>query len=105
MSREKGFHISDETKRKMSESKRGKTFSDEHRKHLSEVQKNWWKNHPLTEEQRKARGKAISDAYRRKRNMALKDEYTLEYMNWKAVEIRKPDIKEFVRKHGKLELF
>ena len=103
--REKEFKVSDETRQRMSDAKKGKVFSEEHRKRLSEKQKRWWQTHTLTDEQRRARAQAISDGYRRKRGLKLKNENSLERLNWKAVEIHKPDLKEFVRKHGKLELF
>ena len=78
-----GYKLSEETKKKMSEAKKGKkrVFSDEHRKKLSEAKKknpiNAWKGKKLSEETKKKmseakRGKEFSDEHKKNTSEALK---------------------------------
>lgn len=60
----KGKHLSDETRRKIGESKKGKKLSEEHRRKLSEAKK----------------GKTISEEWRRKIGEAHKG------MTWKLID-------------------
>ena len=78
----KGKPLSDETRCKMSEVKKGKPLSDEHKRKMSEAQKGE-KNHnfgkPFTEEHKRKlseanKGKPLSEDQKRKLSEALKGE-------------------------------
>ena len=62
MGRHFGYKHSQETKQKMSEKKLGRTFTEEHKRKLSEAHKRYWQTHTLTVEERKRRAKLISEA-------------------------------------------
>lgn len=54
---------SEETKRKMSEKKKGKPLSDEHKRKISENSTKYWKNKELSEEHRRKISKTRSKKY------------------------------------------
>ena len=62
MGRHKGYSHTEETKQKMSELKKGKPFSEEHRRKLAEAHRRYWQTHSLSKEERKRRAKLISEA-------------------------------------------
>ncbi len=66
MGRHFGYTHKEETKQIMSELKKGIPFTEEHKRKLSESHKRYWLTHKLTEEQKKKRGRLISEAYKRK---------------------------------------
>lgn len=72
MGRHFGYKHNESTKQKMSELKKGKPFTEEHRKHLSESHKRYWSTHKLTEEQKKKRGRLISEAYKKRKNVTVR---------------------------------
>lgn len=102
-----------EARKKSKKNNTRKPISDETRKRMSEARKAWAKAHPCTLEERKRRGKAISEGWAKKtlkvRNvkgaakLPIKTEEEL-----KKIELKKVDqnaIREYVKKHGKIQLF
>ena len=161
MGRHFGYKHKEETKQIMSNLKKGKPFTEEHKRKLSESHKLYWSTHRLTEEEKKRRGKLISEAKkksskcirkpvseetrkkmsearkawakahpctleeRKKRGRAISEGWgrrTLKVRDVKGaaklpikteeelrkVELKKVDqnaIREYVKKHGKIQLF
>ena len=161
MGRHFGYTHTESTRKKMSELKKGKPFTEEHKRKLSESHKLYWATHRLTDEEKKRRGKLISEARkksnkcnrkpvsaetrkkmsearkawakahpctleeREKRGRAISEGWarkTLKVRNVKGaaklpikteeelknIELKKVDqnaIREYVKKHGKIQLF
>lgn len=62
MGRQKGYSHTLETRQKMSARKKGKPFSEEHKRKLAEAHKRYWQTHSLSKEERERRAKLISEA-------------------------------------------
>ena len=72
-----GFQHSEKTKRKMSEARKGKKFSDEHKRKLSENNARYWKNKNRSEKTKRKiseakKGKTLSEETRKKMSEAQK---------------------------------
>ena len=75
-----GKHLSEETKKKMSEAKKGRTFTEEHRRKMSEARKG--ENHPLF-------GHHHSEESRRKISEAKKGKHHSEETKKKMSDVAK----------------
>ena len=97
----KGVTLSDETRRKMSEAKKGRIFSEEHRRKLSESQK----GHTVNEETRKKmseakKGKKLSEETRKKISEAKKGENHPMYGMHFSEEHRRKISEAMKRRHA-----
>ena len=86
----KGKHLSEESKKKMSEAKKGKHLSEEHKKKLSEAKKG--EKNPMY-------GKHHSEEYKKKMSEANKGKYISEESKKKMSEARKGEKNPNYGKH------
>ena len=89
-----GFQHSEETKRKMSEAKKDKKFSDEHKRKLSENNARYWKDKNRSEETKRKiseahKGKKFSEKTKRKMSEAKKGKKSPMYGKTHSEETRK----------------
>ena len=97
----KGVTLSDETRRKMSEAKKGRLFSEEHRRKISEA----IKGHTVTDETRKKmseakKGHTVNEETRKKMSEAKKGENHPLYGKKHSEETRKKMSEAAKRRHA-----
>ena len=98
-----------EAQRKKHLLKKKRTLSEETRRKMSEARKAWAKAHPLTQEQREKLAESIANGWHKKKLKVLQSDEALRLpvseSDLQRMVLRPVDVKAYVKRFGKINLF